>query len=68
MKPITSLLLKYQGVLAVIATAGALVQWYKSDWRAGLIVFFGMFAVLNMPFIYHMAKSTIVDWWVQRRK
>lgn len=68
MKPTTSLFLKYQGVLAVLATAGALVQWYKSDWRASLIVFFGMIAVLNLPLIYYVAKSTIVNWWVRRQE
>ncbi len=67
MKPITSLFLKYQGVLAVLATASAQIQWYKSDWRAGLFAFFGMYAVLNLTFIYYMAKSTISDWWLQRR-
>jgi hypothetical protein len=58
MKPETSLALRYQLTVFGIALIGATVQWFKADWPAALIVFFGLFVVLNLPLAYQWVKNT----------
>jgi len=59
MKPETSLALRYQLTFVGIALTGATVQWFKAGWSAALIVFFGLFVVLNLPVAYQWVKNTL---------
>jgi hypothetical protein len=59
MKLTTSLVLRYQLTIAGIALFGAVVQWVKAGFSSALVVFAGLFLLLNLPLAYQWAKNAL---------
>jgi glucose dehydrogenase len=64
MTPESRTVLRHQVAVACIAAFGAGIQWLKVGFRSGLIVFVGLFIVLNLPILW----SLLVEKYKGRRR
>jgi hypothetical protein len=67
MRPSTSVFLRYECIVAVVALIAAAIQWHKAGWSSALFIFVWIFVLINIPLLWYLGKSTVADWWRRRR-
>ena len=67
MKPSTSVVVRYEFTVAVLALAVAAIQWHKAGWLSALFIFAWMFVLINVPLLWYVGKGTFSDWWRGRK-
>jgi len=65
MKPSTSVVLKYEMSVLMLALLAAAIQWYRSDWSRALFIFASTFVLINIPLCFQVGFSLLKE---RRRK
>lgn len=61
-KTIAAAVLRKEVAFAAISLLGAAVQWYRAGWWPALMLFFWVFALLNIPLLWAMRGSLVARW------